>query len=246
MRGRIGPGIAGWLAALAPLVIANLATYLGLLSFNEALLAGTLGLAGGILLGGIVTGALGGRRSGTRGAVGSGIVTAVLYSVSVIALNTIASLAESSVPQIVSNPIPACMTVLFCAALLIGVALLAGAFASARPDAQRPRMAQQPQRRPVDRATVPLSGAPGRPSQFLRPPAPRSAPPTVPHREWRTTYDDDPRTPYDAYGDYGAREGGERLRTQSRQPADVLSRPSGYRQGSSGQERFDRYGDRRG
>ena len=238
MRGRIGSGVAGWLAALAPLIIANLATYLGYLNFNEAVLAGTLGLVGSVLLGGVVAGILGGRNGGgARGSFASGGISAVLYTVSVIALNIIVSLSVSSSPQFLSNPIPACMAVLFCAALLLGVALIVGALVGTRSAPQRPRANQPPISRPTDRGTPPPYGSPAHPSQYLRPPVPRAAPPTIPRRDWQP-YDDDPRAPYDRY------DRDERQRTPGRRPADVMSRPSGYRQGA-GRDDYDRYGDDR-
>ncbi len=236
MRGRNGAGIAGWLAALIPLVIANLATYLGSLSFDEALQVGTIGLLASILFGGVVAGALGGRHGGgARGAARGASISATLYAISVIVLNVGASLHDSSSPQILSNPIPAVMTLVFCAALMLGVALLVGTLAGSKPRARRTPAPQRSASMPRDRAASPY-GTPARPSQQFQPPTLRAAPPTIPRHEW-SPYGDEPRAPYDR---------DDRLRTQSRRPADVMSRPTGYREDASARGGSEHYGDRRG
>ena len=104
---RVAGGIAGWLIGLLPLIAVNIAGNAGALSADDAVLAGAAALLGGLLLGGIIAGAVGGRPTRTRsggvtGAFISGGIAALLYAVALIALVIGAGRAEAA-PQIVAE-----------------------------------------------------------------------------------------------------------------------------------------------
>ena len=63
----IAGGIAGWLAAVLPLLGVNIAGYANVFDTETAVVAGASALIGGILLGGLVTGLIAGRSSGGAG-----------------------------------------------------------------------------------------------------------------------------------------------------------------------------------
>ncbi len=72
MASRYSGGIAGWIAGALPLVAVNIADYLGVFAFQDAMLAGAVALVGGALICGVVAGSFGGRaRPGRPGGAAS-------------------------------------------------------------------------------------------------------------------------------------------------------------------------------
>jgi hypothetical protein len=122
MRAWIVAGIAGWLAGLLPLVGVNVANYEGLLGYQQSALAGAVALFGGTLLGGLVAGWLGGRQGrGIAGAWPAGGSAALLYAVTIIGVRLVAGFVNSASPLLTEN-----LAALFCAALLLAIALAVG------------------------------------------------------------------------------------------------------------------------
>jgi hypothetical protein len=137
MSGRIGGGVAGWIAGVLPLLAVNVADYVGFFTFDEAVVAGTAALVAGIVLGGGVAGYIGGRtRPGRPGgavaAAPAGMLAALLFALSEGALLVGTSIRTSAVDFSALEWIRRGLTVIFFAALLLGIALLAGAVSGRR------------------------------------------------------------------------------------------------------------------
>jgi hypothetical protein len=137
MSGRIAGGLAGWIAGVLLLVAVNVADFVGIFSFDEAVLAGTIALLAGTVLGGVVAGIIGGRpRAGQPGgaaaAFPSGIVAALLFGTSVLALKITSGIRDSAYNLSAQEWLRYAVTIVFFSALLLGVALLAGALAGRR------------------------------------------------------------------------------------------------------------------
>src|SRR5260370_33131842 len=91
MASRYSGGIAGWIAGALPLVAVNIADYLGVFAFQDAMLAGAVALVGGALICGVVAGSFGGRArpgrpGGAASAAPSGILAALLYVITAAGL----------------------------------------------------------------------------------------------------------------------------------------------------------------
>jgi hypothetical protein len=134
MRRRVIGGIAGWIIGALPLIAVNIATYMGFYTDNPILIGATALLAG-LILGGITSGFIGGRPQAraSGGAIGAGIsggISAVLYALSIIALVILAPSLGSLPPSFTADQVVhIIIAVLFCAALLLGISMLAGVFA---------------------------------------------------------------------------------------------------------------------
>lgn len=231
MRARIGAGLAGWLAGLAPLVAVNVASYIGLLSYDESVLAGALGLFGGIALGGILSGALGARRGrGLAGAAVGGGIAAALYATTIIALMFGTGYRDTAPPLIADHPIRVSVAILFCGAVLLAIALAAGTLAGR---GSAPQAGYAPgQRTPLaPRMGVPTRALYGQ----LQPPARVPSTPAASRQRSRDQQE--------ASGPYGA-EDASVYAPSRRHGAEGMSRPVAPRQGPpDGQGRYD---ERRG
>lgn len=178
MRRLIG-GIAGWLCGVVPLVAVNAADYLGLLTYQDAFVAGALGMLGGVLLGGIVAGVIGGR-GGVGHSAGAGGIAAALYATTVVGLLLGASAIEPGSPLTTVDPLRVGALVAFVATLLLALALATGALTgrSARhADVRMPVPSSANHRAGVPYgAGAPQYGPPRQPSPSRqRPPAPVAA-----------------------------------------------------------------------
>jgi hypothetical protein len=133
----IGAGIAGWIAAIVPLLVVNIAGYANVFDADTAVLAGAVALVGSVLLGGIVSGALACRQptsmsGGASAALSGGAAAALLYVVSLIVVVRVAVQTDAA-PQIVAeHPIRIAVAILCLGALLLGIALLTGLFLGRR------------------------------------------------------------------------------------------------------------------
>jgi hypothetical protein len=227
MRARIGAGVAGWLAGLAPLVAVNVASYIGLLSYDELVPAGALGLFGGIALGGILSGALGARRGGAMaGAAVGGGIAAVLYAATIFAL-LFGTGHRASAPQLIAaHPIRASVAILFCGALLLTVALAAGTIVG-RGSMRAPESVPGQRAPGAPRLGVPTRALNGQPQPPARVP---STPVASRQRLWGQQ---------DASGPYGA-EDASVYAPGRRGGAEGMSRPVAPRRGGlDGQGRYD-------
>jgi hypothetical protein len=133
MRRRVIGGIAGWIIGALPLIAVNIATYSGFYIDNPVLI-GAIALLAGLILGGIISGYIGGspQRLVSGGAIGAGIsggISAVLYAVTTIALVAFAP-SLGGLPALSADQLAhTIIAVLFFAALLLGISMLAGVFA---------------------------------------------------------------------------------------------------------------------
>lgn len=126
---RIAGGIAGWLAAIVPLLGVNLAGYAGAIDSGTAVIAGAAALFGGILLGGLVTGVLGGRRTATHaGGATSALITsavaAALYVISLVSVVVVASRFGAAPEVVATHPLRITGAIVFLGAILLGLSLL--------------------------------------------------------------------------------------------------------------------------
>jgi hypothetical protein len=155
MGRRVIGGIAGWIIGALPLIAVNIATYLGFYIDNPVLIGATALLAG-LILGGIVSGFIGGRpgRWVSGGAIGAGVsggISALLYAVTIIALVIFAP-SLGGLPSLPADQlVHVIIAVLFCAALLMGISMLAGLLAGRgqakdEEEDERRSMPRQPNR----------------------------------------------------------------------------------------------------
>lgn len=191
MAARVWGGVAGWIAALLPLVAANVADQYIAFDSHETLLLGAGVLVGGVLLGGGVAATVGGRsrRSNPGGASASAVaggVAAGLYAATMIAIILSGRLVSSEPTLIAEHPIRASGMVVFVGALMMMVALGIGALRGSRSTLAAGPATRPSASRPATRA-YPPTAAPS-------PPRPASRP--------RPTWDDD-----DRYGGYNQRDG---------------------------------------
>ena len=224
---RVAGGIAGWLIGLLPLIAVNVAAYLGTFSAYDAAFAGELTLVGGLLLGGVIAGVIGARPTRTQpggviGAFVSGGVAAGLYAVTLVGLVIGASLLGVAPGVVGEHPIRVSAAVLFLAALLAAIAVIAGMIASRFGSAPRPQRSSAPARQPKPASrpqaqqakSVPLSrygnvfdrdepvsprqgqARPTRPLSDYQESPPRNAPPTQPrYREGQAARPPSPTRP---------------------------------------------------
>lgn len=169
---RVAGGVAGWLISLLPLLAVNLAAYLGVFTINDAVVLGELTLAGGLLLGGIITGVIGSRPrpslpGGVTGAFYTGGIAALLYALTLFIAGIVITLLGSTSDFFASqSPIGVIIALvaaaLFPAALLAMIAVVTGMIASRMRRAPRPQRASAPARQPQPASrpmakSVPLS-----------------------------------------------------------------------------------------
>jgi hypothetical protein len=183
----IAGGIAGWLAAVVPLLGVNIAGYANLFDTDTAVIAGAVALIGSILLGGLVAGLIAGRSSTSRagGAATSlpaGIVAAGLYVVSLMTVVFFAIHTGAAPAVVAEHPLRITGAVICLGTILLGMSLLFGVLAgkrvryaatqtrvAARSDAQhgkaRPQVPSQPRNegysRQPTRGAYPGANAPG-------------------------------------------------------------------------------------
>lgn len=134
---RIAGGVAGWVAALLPLLGVNIAGYANVLDTQTAVIAGAAALAGGIILGGLVSGLVAGRPTPTRsggmsGALPAGLVAAGLYAASLIVLVVVAIRMDVAPPVVAEHYFRITGAIIFLGALMLGVSLLMGMLAGRR------------------------------------------------------------------------------------------------------------------
>ncbi|HEY1390065.1 MAG TPA: hypothetical protein VGF38_16120 [Ktedonobacterales bacterium] len=174
MRWIVG-GIAGWLAAMAPLLGVNIAGYANVFDSNTAVIAGAVALLGSILLGGLVTGLIAGRSSSARAGgvlatMPAGVLAAFLYSISLITVVMVAIRVEAAPTVVAEHPLRISGAVVCLGAILLGMSLLIGVLTGKRmgqgmSQAQGRSIAQQGQ------FGMPRPGQPGyggQPSQPSR------------------------------------------------------------------------------
>ncbi|HKW19813.1 MAG TPA: hypothetical protein VJO13_00440 [Ktedonobacterales bacterium] len=133
----IAGGIAGWLAAMAPLLGVNIAGYANVFDSNTAVIAGAAALLGSILLGGLVTGLIAGRSSSTRvgGALATlpaGILAAFLYIISLITVVMVAIRVGAAPTVVAEHPLRISGAVVCLGAILLGMSLLVGVLTGKR------------------------------------------------------------------------------------------------------------------
>jgi hypothetical protein len=133
MAARVAGGIIGWLVSVVPLVAVNVLDNAGVYYFPDPVLVAAVALVGGLLLGGVVAGWAGGRgRQGSGGPLAAGTIAGGLFAVSLITLLFVARSLYDLPTVLAEHPLRASAAVLFCAALLLLVALLAGAVTGRR------------------------------------------------------------------------------------------------------------------
>jgi hypothetical protein len=130
MRWIVG-GIAGWLAAMAPLLGVNIAGYASVFDSNTAVVAGAIALFGSILLGGMVTGVIAGRPSSVRAGgatttLPAGVVAALLYIISLITVVMMAIRIEAAPAVVADHPLRISGAIVCLGAILLGVSLVFG------------------------------------------------------------------------------------------------------------------------
>lgn len=131
---RVAGGIAGWLAAVLPLLGVNLAGIADVFDTETAVIAGAAALVGGIVLGAIVTGLLAGRPTPTRAGGASamlpaGIIAAALYIASLIAVVVVATRTDAAPEVMAAHPLRITGAIVCLGALLLGASLLVGMLA---------------------------------------------------------------------------------------------------------------------
>lgn len=229
----IAGGIAGWLAAVAPLLGVNIAGFANIFDTETAVIAGAVALAGGILLGGLVAALFAGRPSATQaggasGALPAGIVAALLYVASLIGVVVVATRTEAAPAVVADHPLRITGAIICLGAILLGMSLLFGMFVGRRgyrggqaaPQAQAPTRYQPQPQQPSQR---PLSHEQPRYRANLAPSAPGAYP-----GGYR---DSDAQANSTGYGHHGNQRdvGGQRNSHDSydeRQPAPQRSGPS--------------------
>lgn len=174
MRWIVG-GIAGWLAAMAPLLGVNIAGYANVFDSNTAVIAGAAALLGSILLGGLVTGLIAGRSSSVRagGALATlpaGILAAFLFIISLITVVMVAIRVGAAPTVVAEHPLRISGAVVCLGAILLGVSLLVGLLTGKR-SGQRTSQAQTQGSSAVRQGMMARPGQPGyggQPSQPSR------------------------------------------------------------------------------
>jgi hypothetical protein len=153
----IAGGIAGWLAAVLPLIGVNIAGYNNMVYGDAAVVAGAVALFGGILLGGVVAGWMAGRPTseragGAAAALPAGLVAGILFIISLIAVIIIAIRLDAAPALVADHYLRITVAIICLGAILMGIALLVGmlvgrtsAAPRTQPQASRPEpMSRQP------------------------------------------------------------------------------------------------------
>jgi hypothetical protein len=174
MPGRVIGGIAGWLIGVLPIVVVDAAEYFGLYLPNP-LLFGTIALFIGVILGGIVSGYIGGRSTGgsataggASGASMTGGIAAALYVISTIALLLLSESLGLMTSISGGQLFHVAAALLFFAALWLGIAMLTGFLTGRDPS---PRESPPP----YHRTSLPRYTETGSADRLSRPIATRQA-----------------------------------------------------------------------
>lgn len=133
----IAGGIAGWLAAVAPLLAVNIAGYASVFDSDTAVIAGAIALIGSIALGGLAAGLVAGRPSATRAggaltALPAGILAAVLYIASLMTVVVVAIRIDAAPSVVANHPVRITGAVVCLGAILLGMSLVFGFIAGRR------------------------------------------------------------------------------------------------------------------
>lgn len=133
----IAGGVAGWIAAMLPLVGVNIAGYADVFDTQTAIIAGAVALALSIVLGGLVSGLIAGRSSparkgGAAAALPAGVIAALLYAVSLIAVVLIAVRSNVAPAVVSAHYLRVSGAILCLGAIQVGIALAAGMRAGRR------------------------------------------------------------------------------------------------------------------
>lgn len=167
---RIAGGIAGWLAAVAPLLGVNIAGYANILDSDTAVIAGASALFGGILLGGVISGLIAGRPNttadaprvgGAMVALPAGILAGLLYVASLVVVVFVATRTDAAPAVVVEHPLRITGAIICLGAMLVGISLLAGTLMGRRSGqsetvSQRaPHYSAQASRQPMARQPAP-------------------------------------------------------------------------------------------
>ena len=194
----IAGGIAGWLAAMAPLLGVNIAGYANVFDSNTAVIAGAAALFGGILLGGLAPGLIAGRPSPSSACAGgapatlpAGVLAAFLYSISLITVVMVAIRVGAAPTVVAEHPLRISGAIVCLGAILLGMSLLVGMLTGKRTG-QGTSQAQS-QARPVVQQGM---ARPGQPSRSAYPGE------TSPQSAGREDYDG----PRRGYGGYDERQ----------------------------------------
>lgn len=227
----IAGGIAGWLAAVAPLLGVNIAGYANVFDSETAVIAGAVALAGGILLGGLVAGLIAGRPSAARsggaaGALPAGIVAALLYIVSLTGVVMVATRTDAAPAVVADHPLRITGAIVCLGAILLGMSLLFGMLVGRRGyrGGQSIPQTQNSTRYPAQQS-APRPQAPEQ-SRYRA-----NAAPPAPGAYTGTYRDSDAQVDSAGYGHRGGQRdaGGQRKGYDSfdeRQPAPQRSGPS--------------------
>lgn len=184
MRWIVG-GIAGWLAAMAPMLGVNIAGYANVFDSSTAVIAGAAALLGSILLGGLVTGLIAGRSSlarmgGALATLPAGILAAFLYIISLITVVMVAIRVGAAPTVVAEHPLRISGAVVCLGAILLGMSLLIGVLTGKRmgqgtsqAQAQGHSTAQQGMARPSQPG---YGGQPSQPARGVYPGANASYP----------------------------------------------------------------------
>ena len=199
----IAGGIAGWLAAMAPLLGVNIAGYANVFDSNTAVVAGAAALFGGILLGGLATGLIAGRPSlartgGAPATLLAGGLSAFLYVISLITVVMVAIRVGAAPTVVAAHPLRISGAVICLGAILLGISLLVGVLAGKRAG-KGPSQAQgrSTMQQGMARAGQPgYGGQPSQPSRNVYPGA------SAPHAAGREDYESQRR----GYGGYDERQ----------------------------------------
>lgn len=218
MRWIVG-GIAGWLAAMAPLLGVNIAGYANVFDSNTAVIAGAGALFGSMLLGGLVAGLIAGRAPSARAGGASatlpaGGLAAFLYIISLITVVMVAIRVGAAPTVVAEHPLRISGAVICLGAILLGVSLLTGVLAKKRTGHGTSQA--QMQGRSTGQQGMARPGQPGyggNPSQSSRGAYPGAH---TPYSAGRDNYDSQRRG-----------SGGYDERQPVRYPPDASSRQSG-------------------
>lgn len=220
----IAGGIAGWLAAMAPLLGVNIAGYANVFDSNTAVVAGAAALFGGILLGGLATGLIAGRPSlaragGAPATLLAGGLAAFLYVISLITVVMVAIRVGAAPTVVAAHPLRISGAVICLGAILLGISLLVGLFTGKRASqgmsqAQGRSSMQQGMARPGQPGN---GGQPSQPSRGVYPGA------NAPRAAGRDDYESQRR----GYGGYDERQ-------PVRYPPGPSTRQSGSNVGREG------------
>lgn len=184
---RLADVLAGWFAAVAPLLLLNIVANATSLYAGQLITWGALALLASPIFGGVVAGALAGRRRGVGGAVLTGGTAAALYVLTLLGVMVGWSRIESAPPPLQSYGAGVALPLVFLAATFVLCALLAGALAARGhgPQARaRDARGSAPDARPsVPHGDRPFAGMRAqRPSWQPRAPAPAMRLPSAPVR----------------------------------------------------------------